>query len=81
MDFRHRKVYYEDIRSVFNCLIFIVMLSYIVHYENILTIVEKNAFWLKAQSIVIFEKYNMFFNNCCNTMYYFYPYNLFLADL
>ena len=37
MDFRHRKVYYESIRSVRYCLIFTVMLSYIVHKGNILT--------------------------------------------
>ena len=37
MDFRCRKVYYESIRSVVYCLIFTVMLLYIVHKRNILT--------------------------------------------
>ena len=31
MDFRNRKVYYESNRSVLYCLIFTVILSYIVH--------------------------------------------------
>ena len=37
MDFWHREVYYERIRPVIYCLIFTVMLFYIVNNGNILT--------------------------------------------
>ena len=37
MDFWYQDVYYERIRPAFCCLIFIIMLLYIVNNGNILT--------------------------------------------
>ena len=84
MDFWHTEIYCERSKRVPYCLIFTVVLFYIVNNGNILTDGrnERRHFEGKYNELQFLKNTLIFLNNCynTNTTYYFYPFNLFLVN-